>query len=362
MALVLVAGGRHLAKGARTQPSRAGLGLSSLENALLAAYLSFRRSEIERLAGTAGPPIPFHVSPGETGATIGPRLQEKGLIRDVRLFRLLARHREVDDKLQAGEYLLRPDMDMNELLTALQHGRAPSTRLRVIEGWRAEQIGELLEERGIATLNEFMALVQRGEYSYDFLQGRPQRSLEGFLFPDTYELSPDATASQIIQDMLQNFDRRAPPAMRQRAQALGLTLHQVLTLASIVEREAALPQERPVIASVYLNRLRAGMHLDADPTVQYALGCDSQGNWWPKLRPEDMEIASPYNTYRHAGLPPGPISNPGLESIKAVLEPANTAYLYFVRNDLKGDGSHIFATTFQEHLANIQKYRRASSK
>lgn len=139
-----------------------------------------------------------------------------------------------------------------------------------------------------------------------------------------------------------------------------MSVYQAVTLASIVEREAVIPDERPLIASVFLNRLRKGMYLNADPTVQYALGYQKQGHtWWKRpLLLEDLDVDSPYNTYRHPGLPPGPICNPGLDSLKAVANPAHTDYYYFVANDVAGDGSHVFAKTLEEHQANIKKYRR----
>jgi UPF0755 protein len=182
----------------------------------------------------------------------------------------------------------------------------------------------------------------------------PNQPVEGFLFPDTYEFRADATPEEIVQALLENFERRVPPETRARAEQLGRPFYQVLIVASIVEREAAVPEERPVIASVFYNRLRENMPLQADPTVQYALG--SPGNWWPSLDtvPDLAAVVSPYNTYRNAGLPPGPICNPGLAAIQAALSPAQTDYLYFVtRGD--GSGAHVFARTYEEHVRNIRE-------
>ncbi|HOU25149.1 MAG TPA: endolytic transglycosylase MltG, partial [Anaerolineae bacterium] len=177
----------------------------------------------------------------------------------------------------------------------------------------------------------------------------------GFLFPDTYQFAVTASATQIIDAMLQNFDRRVTIEMRQQALDEGLNLYQALTLASIVEREAVLAEERPIIASVYLNRLRKGIYLESDPTVQYGKGYDAAtGRWWPHISMGELRtVDSPYNTYIHPGLPPGPICSPGLASIQAVLQPAKTNYLFFLA---KGDGSHVFAETFEEHLQNQAKY------
>lgn len=181
--------------------------------------------------------------------------------------------------------------------------------------------------------------------------------MEGFLFPDTYNLPVQPTALDIIERMLVNFDQRFTTEMRQAAVEQEMTIYQVVTLASIVEREAVAAEERPIIAGVFLNRLEKGMNLDSCPTVQYALGYqEDAAQWWktPVTLAEFAQVNSLYNTYLHRGLPPGPICSPGLASIQAVLEPVETDYLYFLA---KGDGSHAFATTFEEHLQNQQKYQ-----
>jgi len=181
------------------------------------------------------------------------------------------------------------------------------------------------------------------------------RHWEGFLFPDTYQFAVNISTTALIDTCCQNFDRRVTIEMRQQALDSGLTLFQALTLASIVEREAVVAEERPIIASVYLNRLRRGIYLEADPTVQYAKGYDAQNDrWWPALTLEELRtVDSSFNTFIHPGLPPGPICSPGLASIEAVLNPAQTEYLFFLA---KGDGTHAFATTYEEHLENQRKY------
>ena len=197
-----------------------------------------------------------------------------------------------------------------------------------------------------------MTIVYSRPEAYPFLQSIPDPpSLEGYLFPDTYNIDPEAAASEIVDQMLENFEVRVSTEIRDAFERQGLTLHQAVTLASIIEREAVVPEEQPVIASVFLNRLALGMNLDADPTVQYALGL-TEGGWWKaELTVEDLEIDSPYNTYRYEGLPPGPIANPGLSALQAVAAPEDTPYLYF-RALCDGSGRHAFATTFEEHLQN----------
>ncbi|MGD2165017.1 MAG: endolytic transglycosylase MltG, partial [Anaerolineae bacterium] len=173
-----------------------------------------------------------------------------------------------------------------------------------------------------------------------------------FLYPDTYRLPEEATADDLLERMLSTFDERVTPALENAAAQQGLSLYELVTLASIVEREAVLAEERAVIAGVYQNRLQAGWTLDACPTVQYAIGSPSE--WWPPFRLEATDTPSPYNTYQNNGLPPGPICSPGLASVKAAAEPADTDYFFFLADCTKDDGSHLFAETEGEHYANYE--------
>jgi len=334
--------------------------ISTLERSLIGAYLNLRRNDIETSASDDSTVVVFSINPGETAATIARRLQGEGLIGDAQLFLYLVRYRGVDAQLEAGEYELRPNMTMHEIIDTLQHGRLRETTVTVPEGKRAEEVAELLEEQGLVDSEAFMALVESGAFAYDFLYSRPDdaaTSLEGFLFPETYRVPFDYEAAQIVDFMLITFGERFSPEMRVLAAEKDLTIHEVVTLASIVEREAVIPEERPIIASVYLNRLEQGMYLQSDPTVQYALGYqEDTEQWWkiPMSLEEDVQIDSPYNTYLYPGLPPGPICSPGLASLQAVLEPAETAYLFFFS---RFDGSHAFAETYEEHLRNQELYQ-----
>jgi len=331
--------------------------MSSLKRSLLGFYLGFRQEEIESPASDDSTPLLFTISPGETAATIGIRLERQGLIRDAGLFRLLVRYRGVDAQLEAGDYQLRPNMSLEEIVNALQHGRPSEVAITIPEGWRTEEIAEMLEERELVRAEEFLRTVREGEFVYDFLSGRPKEiSLEGYLFPDTYSIPPDFDADQIIDMMLANFGRRFTPEMRQEAARRGMSIHEVLTIASLVEREARIPEERPIVASVYLNRLEAGWLLESDATAQYALGYqEGTGQWWksPISLEEMTQIDSPHNTYLYPGLPPGPICNPGLASIQAVINPAETNYMFLYH---KGDGSHAFAESYEQHLENQRRY------
>ncbi|MHB1131480.1 MAG: endolytic transglycosylase MltG [Chloroflexota bacterium] len=309
-------------------------------------------------AGSSSTEIVFTVQKGENASQIANRLDDQGLITNAEAFRLLARLRGLDQSLEAGDYRLRESMRLGEVLATLQRAGAGQNKLTILEGWRLTEIADEIDYRKLATRGDFLTLSASTSWSQSFLNGRPTAAgLEGYLFPDTYQLDKDMTARILVGRMLDNFEKRVMPVWNDRRPGLELTLHQVLTLASIVEREAQVPAERPLIASVYLNRLRIGMRLQADPTVQYALiGANSvatQGYWKKDLSRADLGLDSPYNTYMYAGLPPGPICNPGLAAVEAVLQPAQTDYLYFVA---KGDGSHAFARTLEEHNQNVSQY------
>jgi UPF0755 protein len=266
-------------------------------------------------------------------------------------------------------------MTLVQIVDVLLRAESASVAVTIPEGWRVEQIADYLGTTGIfktdpaasaAYLQQATTSDLRGlnPAKYPFLQGRPAGvSLEGYLFPDTYALPAEKpNAADLLQRQLDNFANRVPP-LYQQAIAAGsttLSLYEVLSLASIVEREAVVPEERPVIAGVYLNRLATNMNLDADPTVQYALGYQKENQqWWktPIFLEEYSRVQSPYNTYLHPGLPPGPICNPGLSSIQAVLKPSQHDYLYFVALP-DGSGRHVFAKTFEEQQVNVQKYQQ----
>jgi peptidoglycan lytic transglycosylase G len=222
-------------------------------------------------------------------------------------------------------------------------------------------VAEHLERKGIVSSADFQAALAATDYSAPFLAQRPPgATLEGYLFPDTYFFTVKATPHDIVDRLLVTFNEKFPPELQQQAMAQGLTLHQVVTLAAIVEREAVAPAERPIIASVYLNRIKEGMLLQADPTTQYAIAVTPESvekyGWWKRdLTEDDLKARSPYNTYVVPGLPPGPIASPGAASLRAVAQPAQTDYLYFVA---KPDGTHAFARTLDEHNRNVNQYQR----
>ncbi len=329
-----------------------------IERALLGIYLGTKDAEIKRPAGNNPTPVKFTVFPGDTAEEIGANLKAYGLITDAELFRQLVKYQGVGQNLQAGEYELAATMSMEEVIAALQRSTLREARVTLREGWRLEQMAEVIAAAGVSTYDELVRVMRAGKYDESVLAAKPTGvSLEGYLYPDTYRLDMRWPAEQVVQLLVRTMDSRFTGAMRQQASAAGLTVHEALTVASLVEREAVLAAERPIVASVYLNRLRADMALEADATVQYALGYDAaQKRWWPNIQLDQLRTTeSPYNTYLRRGLPPGPICSPSLASLQAVLQPAKTDYLFYYA---KGDGSHAFARTFDEHLENQRKYQR----
>lgn len=307
---------------------------------------------------TSGETILVSIQAGEPAQAVGEKLEDEGVIASALLFRVLVALQGYEDKLVAGDYEFEKGMPTLEVLERIRHGQTAPLVVTIREGLRAEEIAELLEDKEVVSAEDFLAAIEKW-YEFSFLYTKPYwATLEGYLFPDTYFFSRNMTAEEVVQQILENFDRRVDSELRQEADVAGLSMHTVVTLASIVEREAQVPDERPIIAAVFLKRLRLGMPLEADPTVQYALGNDpasvaKYGYWKKELTQADLEVDSPYNTYRNTGLPRGPICSPGLDSIEAVIRPADTNYLYFVA---RADGSHVFAETLEEHLRNIEQY------
>lgn len=309
-------------------------------------YWSLTRSQ-----GVSNRPVTFQVASGDTVTTIAARLQREGLISNTLLFHLDARLQGLGGNLKAGTYILRPKMSIQGMIAALQHYSSPTIRITIREGLRKEQIATILQRHGISG-KQFLQAVAHPTFFYPVMRDKPKGvGLEGYLFPNTYYVAPHYSGKLFAELLVRTLSQKFTPAMQQRAIQSGLGIYGVLKLASIVEREARMPSERPIIASVYANRLKDGMILNADPTVQYAVG--QPGDWWPQLTSGQEDAGSPYNTYTHSGLPPTPICNPGISSIMAALYPARTNYLYFVA---KGNGYHAFAQTLAQQNANIAKY------
>ena len=338
--------------------------LSLPESLYLQSYLITHAEELAQPAGNIGAPRRFVINSGESASTVAANLEEAGLLRNRELFLNYIRYYGLDSQLEAGAFSLDPAMPIPALAQQLTDANANEITLRFLEGWRIEEMATYLATTTPAQIDadRFLGLAQRRiPHSFEngaFLAELPAgASLEGYLFPDTYRVPLDATAEDLLELMLANFDERVAP-LRPGFSAQGLSLHEAVTLASIVERETPLAEERPLVAGVFLNRLALPMRLQADPTVQYALGyAPAASTWWKSpLSAEDLQIDSPYNTYLVEGLPPGPIANPGLASLQAVAQPQPSDFIYFVA-DCGQPGAHTFAVTYEEHLQNVERCR-----
>jgi len=324
---------------------------SLLRQAPVRALLASRTGGDADLArDPTGTGRPFVVRRGDTAREVAARLERDGLVRSALSFTLVLYDEGRADSIQAGTYQVSPALTARQIARLLDHAPGEQALLRVIEGWRLTEIASAVAKAfpGVGA-DAFLAAAVVGDRTDPLLAGLdPATPLEGFLFPDTYYFRPSATAAELVDGLFATFRDRAGPVLL-AAREHGAKVYDLVRLASIVEREAQDRAESPVIAGVYANRLRLGMQLDADPTIQYALGD------WRVLALRDLELASPYNTYRVAGLPPTPISSPGLAALEAAVAPAEHPYLYFVA---KGDGSggHAFAKTLDEQEANRVRY------
>ncbi|MFM7581507.1 MAG: endolytic transglycosylase MltG, partial [Caldilinea sp.] len=338
----------------------------SIEKQILAFNLRLREDELTLSAGTNPRPRPFTVTPGEAARFIAARLADEGFITDASLFNLYLRVTGMERKIEAGNFMLADTMTMPEIAEALQSALFEEALVTIPEGMRAEEIAERLSAANVIEGDRFLAAVRSPRAltlfeRYEFLQNLPaDATLEGFLFPDTYRLPVlAATPEQVLRPFLDNFEQRVG-TKGLTGGGSGLSGRDLITLASIVEREAVQADERAIIAGVYINRLNnkcvdvGGPYLQADPTVQYARG--GVGNWWwkPQSIEEYQFVQSPYNTYLFPGLPPAPIANPGLSAIEATRDPAQTGYCFFVATG--DDGRHVFVQTLSEQQQNLQTY------
>jgi len=279
--------------------------------------------------------------------TIARALKNAGVIRSRFAFLAVAVGRGTYRHLLAGEYEFAPGLSLLEIVRRLEQGRGLVHQVTIPEGFAAQQIAQLLAERGLVNRDRFMALLQDRQVREQY--GVEGESLEGHLFPDTYRLIKGLSEDVIVHRMVRRFQEMLGPEEHTRAEELGMSVHEIVTLASLIEREAQVPEERPLVSAVFHNRLRRGIPLQSDPTVLYGLSRFSG-----RLTKANLQAPSPYNTYLTQGLPPGPIANPGRASIMAALHPASSRYLYFVS---KNDGTHAFSTRLQDHGAMVRRYQ-----
>lgn len=299
------------------------------------------------------------LQPGDTAAEMADRLFAAGLIDSPRRWTTLVQLLGWEDGLEPGAYSFEAGLSSYEIARRIHSGERTPLRIIIPEGLRLEQIAERLQAERIVFAADFFAALGKAENAVGtFAASRPRGlSLEGYLFPADYDFPLGVTADQVVRAMIERFDAEAGPVLL-NADLQGRSLHAVLTIASIVEREAALDEERPIVAAVLWNRIELGMPLQADPTVQYAVANDPASaaayGWWKReLTLEDLASLSPWNTYTASGLPPTPIAAPGLASLRAAVAPADVPYFFFFA---RGDGSHAFAETYEEHQANIERW------
>jgi UPF0755 protein len=306
------------------------------------------RSMLEPAAATAAP-RDFVIERGATLNGVARRLEGEGLVKSALATKLAARWQGIESKLQVGEYELSPHLAPAEILEILSSGRVKTYSVTVPEGHRATEIAAILERAGLVDAEAFLAVVLDAEFAHSL--GIEQDSLEGYLYPDTYQLPKNMGEKEVARTMVKLFDSVWQSQIAALAEGHALDRPEIVTLASIVEKETAAPEERPLIAAVFLNRLDRGMRLETDPTVIYGIP-DFDGNIKKRHL---LDGSNPYNTYRIRGLPPGPIASPGAEALRAVVQPAETDYLYFVSQN---DGTHFFSSNYRDHVNAVNRYQK----
>jgi peptidoglycan lytic transglycosylase G len=309
------------------------------------------RNEVDLAKDTSADNRPFVIARGETAGQIAKRLEREGIVRSALAFAFVLYETERENALQSGTYTVSAALTPRDIAKLFEKAPGEQIVLRIIDGWRLTEVATAVNKAFPAISKEtFTSAAVVGDRKNTVLAGMDAKApLEGYLFPDTYFMRPDMTAVQIVEVLLDTFERRVGATLRAAAAERRVPIYDIVKLASIVEREARDRAESPTIAGVYTNRLEIGMKLDADPTIQYALG------EWRELSLDDLKLDSPYNTYRYAGLPPTPIANPGAAALEGAAKPANVPYFYFVAKS-DGTGGHAFAVTLEEHEANRVKY------
>jgi UPF0755 protein len=327
--------------------------LGEYQRFVLSTQLLLQKGSLTKGRDAQAAPRLFLIELGESTSSMSNRLQSEGFITNAGAFRNYLLYRGLDTSIQAGEFMLSPAQSPIEIAQALQDATPAEVPFGLLAGWRMEEIAAVLPTSGLSiTPEDFLTAARSRPQGYTFADDMPDSgTFEGFMFPGVYDLPRNITADKLVATLTDGFEAQMTNDLRQGFASQGFNIFQAVVLASIVEREAIQEEEMPTIASVFINRLTSGMKLDSDPTVQYAGGYNTaQKTWWtnPVV---DTSIDSPYNTYLYTGLPPGPISNPGLPALRAVAFPAQTGYFYF-RAACDHSGRHVFAVTYAEHIAN----------
>jgi UPF0755 protein len=329
-------------------------GLDQVQTAIYSIQLLLQKNNLALPVDPAGNPKAFTVGSGESVNSIALNLENAGIIRDAGAFRLYLIYSGLDKGIQAGDHQLSPAQNALEIAKGIQDATTKILTLHIYAGWRTEEIASALQSNGFLISPQNFLSAANALSGEKVLLGYPDiKGVEGFLFPGDYRFNRDVSTNDVLATFLRQFDQGVSQDLRDAFQRQGLSLIEAVTLASIVQKEAVVPDEQPIIASVFLNRIHKGMKLDSDPTVQFAIGFDPvKKTWWKNpLSASDLKIDSPYNTYLYTGLPPGPISNPGISALQAVAYPAQTPYYYF-RARCDGSGRHFFSATYEEHLNN----------
>ncbi|HYR60978.1 MAG TPA: endolytic transglycosylase MltG [Nitrospiraceae bacterium] len=315
----------------------------------VAAYQTIRWAEGPVIPTEAHPPSKVVVIPdGSTFQFVAALLEREGLIKSRSVFVLIGKSQSADRKVQAGEYELNPGMTPAEILSKLLNGEVLLHTLTIPEGLTITQIADVVSQQGLTDRVEFLRLAKDRVFVASL--GIKAETLEGYLYPDTYRFPRPIEAREVLVAMVEQLRQVVGPDLLARMQELKMTIHEVLTLASVIEKETGAGGERPEISAVFHNRLKKHIPLQSDPTVIYGLPA-FDGN----LHKKDLSSPSPYNTYRVQGLPPGPIANPGIQAIRATLYPSDSRFLYFVS---RNDGTHQFSATLIEHNKAVEKYQK----
>ena len=322
-----------------------------------AAYWRGINASVEK----AGQDVIFTVPHGESVEQISQNLYDANLIKSKFYFKIYVWRKKQQANLQAGEYVLNSNLSIKEIVNVLVAGQSLSKEktIKIIEGWNMRDINGYLEEKNIIMDDSFIELAKKGIMNHklgimesEFLNNIPAGvSLEGYLFPDTYKIFNDAAAEDIIEKMLFNFDKKLTDEMRAEIANQGKTIHQIITMASVVEKEIRIFKDMKIVSGIFWDRIKHGQALESCATLAYILGVNK-----PRYSIEDTKINSPYNTYQNQGLPPGPICNPGINAIKAAIYPEFTNYNYFLNRQDTKKGETIFSKTLDEHNRNKAKY------
>lgn len=357
--LILVIAGLSLfiliPQNAEKEFGQADKGLSLVQRMKTSLDLVSHAQDLKLPAQENGAEVDFTIEPGDPPADIANRLEAAGIIRDADLFTTYLIYSGMDKGIQSGTYQLNPAQNALQIASRIQNSTPDNATLVILPGWRMEEIAASIPTSGFSfSPQDFLQLAQNPDGLNSMPVGKPDgASLEGYLFPERYEIQREAPAQTVLETIINRFNDQMSPELKKGFRKNGLSVWEAVILASIVQKEAVHEDEQPIIASVFLNRISAGMKLESDPTVQYAIGFDpGEGTWWKNpLTAEDLQVDSPYNTYLYGGLPPGPISEPGLSALQAVSSPAQTTYYYF-RSRCDGSGYHAFAETYSEHINN----------